>query len=196
MVRQEPMARATNVEAEAENAATLLGATLEFIDLEGDAHLEVRAVHAIKIAAILRRLRPGLLLAPSLVENQHPDHWRLGQIVRDAARLARYGGLQELRGMPPHAIGQLLYYAVTAEAEPRELPMFINVSDPQVIKKWNDSMAAHASQQQTRNYAELQITRARLHGLRAGVGHAIPLWPNDPVVLDSLAAIERSARSF
>ena len=57
-------------------------------------------------------------------------------------------------------------------------------------------MAAHASQQQARNYAELQLTRARLHGLRAGVGHAIPLWPNDPVVLTSLASWERSARRF
>jgi LmbE family N-acetylglucosaminyl deacetylase len=57
------------------------------------------------------------VLAPSVVENQHPDHARLGRMVRDAARLARYGGVKELR-LPPHAIGQLLFYAVTPEAEP------------------------------------------------------------------------------
>jgi hypothetical protein len=116
--------------------------------------------------------------------------------VRDAARLARYGGLAELRGTPPHAIDQLLYYAVTAEAEPRDLSLLIDVSDPKVIAAWTASMAAHASQQFTRNYAELQLTRARLHGLRAGVAHAIPLWPNDPVVLSSLASLDRSARRF
>jgi LmbE family N-acetylglucosaminyl deacetylase len=181
---------------EAQNAAAALGATIEFLELDGDAHLEVRAAHAIKIAAILRRLRPAILLAPSLVENQHPDHWRLGRLVRDAARLARYGGLAELRGMPPHAIDQLLYYAVTAEAEPRDLSLLIDVSDPKVIAAWTASMAAHASQQLTRNYAELQLTRARLHGLRAGVAHAIPLWPNDPVVLSSLVSLDRSARKF
>ena len=57
---------------------------------------------------VLRRLRPGIVLAPSLVENQHPDHARLGQLVRDAARLARYGGVKELRALPPHAIEQLV----------------------------------------------------------------------------------------
>ena len=58
---------------------------------------EVRVAHAIKLAGIIRRVRPGIVLAPSLVENQHPDHPRLGQLVRDACRLARYGGVKELR---------------------------------------------------------------------------------------------------
>lgn len=82
---------------EAERAAALLGVTLEFLELDGDAHLEVKTAHALTLARLLRRHRPGLVLAPSLVPNQHPDHWRLGQLVRDAARLARYGGLAELR---------------------------------------------------------------------------------------------------
>jgi hypothetical protein len=43
----------------------------------------------------------------------------------------------------------------------------------------------------------LQLTRARLWGARAGIGHAIPLFPNDPLVLDSLRDVERgSARKF
>ena len=37
------------------------------------------------------------------------------------ARLARYGGLKELRRQKPHAIGQLFFYAVTPEAEPRDI---------------------------------------------------------------------------
>jgi LmbE family N-acetylglucosaminyl deacetylase len=91
---------------EANRSAVLLGATLEFIELDGDAHLEVRVAHAIKLAGMIRRVRPGIVLAPSLVENQHPDHPRLGQIVRDACRLARYGGVKELRKLPPHVIEQ------------------------------------------------------------------------------------------
>ncbi len=182
--------------AEAEKAAALLGATLEFVTLDGDAHLEVRAAHAIKLATIIRRLRPAILLAPTLVENQHPDHWRLAQLVRDAARLARYGGLAELRDAPPHAVGHLFYYAVTADAEPRELPLLVDVSAPEAVSAWTAAMVAHESQQQTRNYAELQLTRARLNGLRAGVAHAIPLWPNDALVVDSLATLTSSARRF
>src|SRR5664280_854157 len=107
--------------AETKKSAALLGATLEFIELDGDAHLEVRVAHAIKLAGVLRRVQPEIVLAPSLVEDQHPDHARLGQLVRDAARLARYGGVKELRASPPHAIGQLLFYAITPEAEPSDI---------------------------------------------------------------------------
>jgi N-acetylglucosamine malate deacetylase 1 len=59
-------------------------------------------------------------VAPSPVENQHPDHACLGKLVRDAARLARFGGLRELLGQPPHAVKQLFFYAITPEAEAGE----------------------------------------------------------------------------
>jgi len=183
--------------AEAKQAAAVLGATLEFIELDGDAQLEVRAVHAIKLAAIIRRRRPEIVLAPSLEENQHPDHPRLGQLVRDACRLARYGGLQELRRQPSHAIGRLFYYAVTPEAEPRGItPVLIDVSAPELISAWTAAMQAHASQTSARRYVELQLARARLMGLRAGVEYAMALFPNEPLVFDSLAQTGRGARRF
>jgi LmbE family N-acetylglucosaminyl deacetylase len=183
--------------AEAKNSAALLGATVEFVEFNGDAHLEVRAAHAIKLAGIIRRVKPGIVLAPSLVENQHPDHPRLGQLVRDACRLARYGGVKELRRVPAHAIGQLFYYAVTPEAEPVNItPVLIDVSAPEILKAWTSAMEAHGSQTSARNYVELQLTRARLRGLRAGIGHAIALFPNDPLVMDSLAQASRGARRF
>ncbi|HEX3623930.1 MAG TPA: PIG-L family deacetylase [Verrucomicrobiae bacterium] len=183
--------------AEAKRAAAVLGATIEFIELDGDAHLEIRAVHSIKLAAVIRRHRPEIVLAPSLAENQHPDHWRLGKLVRDACRLARYGGIRELRKAPSHAIGQLFYYAVTPEAEPTDImPVLINVSASDILDSWTVSMQAHESQVSTRNYVELQLARARLKGLRAGVSHAIALYPNDPLVLDSLAQANRSSRQF
>jgi len=183
--------------AEAKKSAKLLGATVEFIELDGDAHFEVRVAHAIKLAGIIRRVRPGIVLAPSLVENQHPDHPRLGQLVRDACRLARYGGVKELRRLPPHAIEQLFYYAVTPEAEPANItPVLIDVSAPDILNAWTAAMETHASQAAARNYVELQLTRARLRGLRMGGGHAIALFPNDPLVLDSLAAMSRGARRF
>ncbi len=183
--------------AEAKKSAALLGATVEFVELDGDAHLEVRAAHAIKLAGIIRRVRPGIVLAPSLVENQHPDHPRLGQLVRDACRLARYGGVQELRQSPPHPVEQLFYYAVTPEAEPADItPVLIDVSEPEILADWKAAMEAHASQISARNYVELQLTRARLRGLRAGVSHAIALFPNDPIVLDSFGRASRGARGF
>ncbi|MBI3884214.1 MAG: PIG-L family deacetylase [Opitutae bacterium] len=182
---------------EAKHAAAALGATVEFIKLDGDAHLEIRAAHALKLARLIRQHRPHAVLAPSLVENQHPDHWRLGQLVRDATRLARYGGLRELKRRPPHAVGQLFFYAVSPDAEPRDtLPVLIDIAAPDIVAAWTAAMEAHASQLQTRNYVEFQLARARVNGMRAGLACAQALWPNDPLVFDSLAAMARSARRF
>ena len=46
-------------------------------------------------------------------------------------------------------------------------------------------MEAHHSQTTARNYVEVQLTRARMNGLRFGVGHAVALFPNDPLLFDS-----------
>jgi hypothetical protein len=121
----------------------------------------------------------------------------LGQLVRDATRLARYGGVKELRDQPPLAVEQLFYYAVTPEAEPADLArVLVDVSEASIVAAWTAAMEAHASQARTRNYVELQLTRARLNGLRAGIGHAIPLFPNDPLVIDSLERVRKGARTF
>ena len=182
---------------EARRAAAALGATIEFAALGGDAHFEERPAYAIKLAGLIRRHRPGLVLAPTVVENQHPDHVRLGRLVRDACRLARYGGLRELKRQAPHAIGQLFFYAVTPEAEPAGPGrLLVDVSAPAVLAAWTAAMEAHASQLQTRNYVELQLTRARLNGMRAGVGHAVPLFPSDAWVVGSLAGLGRGARRY
>ena len=182
---------------EAQRGAEILRATLELVELDGDAHLEVRPVHAIRLAGIVRRVRPQIVLAPSLVENQHPDHSRLGRLVRDACRLARYGGVAEHRDQPPHTIRQLLYYAVSPDAEPRDItPVLIDVSVAEVIADWTAAMGAHGSQMQTRNYVDLQLARARLNGLRAGIGYAVALFPNDPLVFESLDILSRGANHF
>jgi N-acetylglucosamine malate deacetylase 1 len=183
--------------AEARKSATLLGSTIEFIKLAGDAHLEVSVTHTIRLAEILRRIRPEVVVAPSPAENQHPDHACLGKIIRDAARLARFGGLQELRGQLPHAIKQLFFYAITPEAEPANItPVLIDVSVPEVVAAWTAAMQAHASQMLTRNYIDFQLTRARWFGARAGVEYAIALFPNEPLVFDSLAKAGRGTRQF
>jgi hypothetical protein len=61
---------------------------------------------------------------------------------------------------------------------------------------WKAAMAAHASQTSTREYVELLLTRARLLGLRAGVGYAQALYPADPLLVDGLAQLGRGARRF
>src|SRR5688572_19560616 len=177
---------------EARRGAELLGATIEFVEFGGDAHIELKAAHAITLAAIIRRVRPRVVLAPSLGQNQHPDHWRLGRLVRDAGRLARYAGVKELRRAKPHAIGQLFFYSISPDAESTDLGrVLVDVSAPEVVARWTSAMEAHASQLKTRRYVELQLTRARLNGLRAGVDHAMELFASDPIVVSDLAGVAR-----
>ncbi len=184
-------------EAETMRAAGLLGATVQFVDMGGDAHLEATPANALVLAALIRRVRPHVVLAPTLVSNQHPDHAVVGSLARDAARLARYGGLAELREQEPHAVTQVLFYAVTAEGEPRDTtPLLVDVSEAGVMTAWRAAMEAHGTQAKTRNYVELQLTRARLNGLRAGVEHAVALFSGDPVVVSSVSALARGARRF
>src|SRR5215210_4059737 len=60
-------------EAEARSAAALIGATLKFLDLGGDSHIEASVENTLKIARGIRAVRPEVLLAPTPLSNQHPD---------------------------------------------------------------------------------------------------------------------------
>lgn len=182
---------------EARRGAALLGASCRFLPLGPDARLEPRPRAAVVLAREIRRIRPGIVLAPSTVEDQHPDHVVVGRLVRDACRLARYGGLPELRALAPHAVGQLFFYAVTPDAEPAGSGrVLVDVSAPGLVEAWTEAMAAHASQLRTRNHVELQLARARVAGLRAGVAHAVALFPASPPVVAGLDALARGARRF
>ncbi len=181
---------------EAEAAAAKLGATLEWIDLGGDANIENSRAGARTIAAIIRRVKPGIVLTLTTEENQHPDHAAVGRMTRDAARLARYGGLAALRDLPRHTIRHLLYYAVTPDAAPRDRQAILYALTDEDVAVWREAMAAHASQMKTRDYGALQITRASLLGQNAGGGHAIALYPNDPLIVSDLDELGRGSRHF
>jgi bacillithiol biosynthesis deacetylase BshB1 len=183
-------------EKEATAAAGRMGARLEFLPLEGDARLEYRPANALEIARVVRRLRPHLLLAPSPEENQHPDHAKAGRLARDAARLARYGGLRGLEPHAPHAIDALYFYDVTGTgaAPPGLARVVVDVSD--AFETWKAAMECHRSQQATRDYVGLQVARARLLGAEIGVAHAMAVWAGDPIRLERLSDLQGSARRF
>jgi LmbE family N-acetylglucosaminyl deacetylase len=177
--------------AEAQRSAAILGVTLHFVRLVRDSGAD-GAANAKRLAAIIRKLRPGAVLAPTLVENQHPDHPRVGRLVRDAVRTARGGAAR--RSALARSIGPLFLYAVSPEAEPAGvLPMLLDISDPRVVATWKSAMDAHLSQRRSRDQAEFQLEGARVHGLRAGVEVAQPLYPDEPLVLESLAPLARRA---
>jgi N-acetylglucosamine malate deacetylase 1 len=179
---------------EAERAAHEMGATLQLIDMGGDANIEYSRAGARQLARIIREIRPAVVMAPTTEENQHPDHAAIARMARDATRLARYGGLVELKDLPQHAIEQLLFYPIGADAAPRDRQAILYPLSEDVLEIWRRAMAAHASQLQTRDYVDYQLARAKLLGQRAGVNHAMELFPNDPLVIDGLDQIAGSSR--
>lgn len=178
---------------EAQAAAAIIGAEVGFLELGGDCHLESTPNSAMAVAAEIRRFRPEIVLAPHPAENQHPDHAAAGRLARDAARLARYAGLQDLIDLPRHPISSLYFYSITGTFDPRP-DLIIDVSAVQ--KQWDAVIACHQSQMQTRAYPDLVGSRARMLGLAIGTSAAIGLWANDPIRLRSLSDVTLSSRIF
>jgi bacillithiol biosynthesis deacetylase BshB1 len=178
---------------EARAAARVIGAEIAFLDLGGDCNIAYAPENAVYLAREIREFRPDVVLAPHLGENQHPDHSAVGKLARDAARLARYGGLRQLLGLPAHPISSLYYYAITqVYVDPPQL--VIDVSD--VFAEWQAAIQCHGSQMKTRAYPDLVTARSRAWGAAIGVEYAAGLWLNDPVRVGSLAELPFSSRYF
>lgn len=178
--------------AESRAAARLIGAEVEFLDFGGDCHVRQTPENTVAFARQIRQFQPDIVLAPLLEENQHPDHPVIGRLVRDACRLARYGGLEDLRGLPVHHIGSLYYYNITMFTAPPHL--IIDVSDIQT--EWEAVIRCHQSQMKTRGYLELVKARARSLGASIGCDSAVGLWVNDPIRLNALSDLTLSSRNF
>jgi len=178
---------------EAARAAGVIGASLEFLDMGGDCHVESNAVNRFALARVIRQFQPNVVLAPSPDPNQHPDHVVVATMVRDASRFARFGGLQELKGLAPHSIDHLYYYSIT-QTFGQKPDIVVDVSE--VHKQWTEAMACHKTQMRTRSYMELVESRARALGAAIGADYAIGLWVNDPICLGSISELGRSSRHY
>ncbi len=182
-------------EAEARDAADLLGAEIHFLDFGGDARMERTKANALELARQIRRTKPDVVLSSVTTDDQHPDHIVIGQLAQEAARLARYGGIAELRPLESHSVAHHFQYAVTPGAEPRNATR-IRVDISAHYEKWIALMECHRTQLRTRRYIDLQTARARLLGIEAGVEYAQALFATDDLLVASLEEIPRSVRLF
>ena len=184
-------------EAEARSAAATLKATerLTFLDFGGDGQQVASAQNTIALARIIRETKPSMVFAPIPLPNQHPDHLVVGEVARNACRLARFGGLSPLKALPVHAVDSLWFYSLTASSD-ASLSSAVLVDISIVVELWKELMECHRTQISSRNYLDLQLARARQLGLMAGCPYAMALWPNDPPVLQRIGLLNRTARGF
>jgi N-acetylglucosamine malate deacetylase 1 len=146
----------------------------------------------LKIAAVVRRLRPTLVLAPYWGGPPgqgigHTDHQAAGFLVSHGVNFAHLRALHLDR--EPHAVAQIFYYLF-----PFELPPTVVVDISDYVDQWVAALTCHRSQfynPHTRRYDAIErfLAVARVRGFASGTDYAHaflapgPLTVDDPFVL-------------
>ena len=178
---------------ESMDAAKLIGADIEFLQMGGDCKIQDSPENAFLVARQIREFKPDIVIAPDTNENQHPDHAAAGKIARSAARFARYGGLAELKDLPVHSVSNLYYYAIT-QFFGSSPDILIDVTEVQ--KTWEKAMQAHQSQMKTKKYLEMILAWSKALGTAIGVNYAVGLKANEPIHLDNISDVTLSSRNY
>lgn len=180
-------------EEESRKAAELMGAKISFLDFGGDSHISRTNENAFQIAKAIRELKPNIVICPQPMDNQHPDHANVGQLVRNACRFARYGGIIELNELPAHTIDSLFFFPSTPNLESRP-DILIDITGEKEM--WEKVMSLHETQMKSRKYSELLLTMSHYYGMTIGVDYAWGLFRNDPIVIEDLNSITQSTPKF
>ena len=142
LTRGETASRGTVEEraAEASRAAAVLGLTLrQTLDL-GDGRLDDTPAIRVAVVAVLRRLRPRLVLTHH-EEEPHPDHGATARIVRAAAYLAGLARWEPDAGPGRHRPHAVLHFGL-----PRWVPPSFVVDIAPWAERKQQAIACHASQ--------------------------------------------------
>ena len=139
-------------EREAHEAGRRGGYRVRILDYK-DTQIEDTTSTVQDIARIIREEKPRLIFAPYHTNNRshldgraHPDHTALGNIVRKAARIAKFTNAP-IKG-DAHQTDGIIYYMLPIHTKPS---FTIDVSD--VIDELPNLWKAHASQTKLRDGA-------------------------------------------
>jgi N-acetylglucosamine malate deacetylase 1 len=141
----------------------------------------------LKIAAVVRRLRPTMVLAPYWGGPPgrgigHTDHQAAGYLVSHGVNFAHLRALP-LEGQP-HAVSTMLYYLF-----PQELPPTVVVDISDYGDHWVAALQCHRSQfynPQTQRCEAIErfLAVARAHGFARGIGYAHAFIVPGPLTID------------
>ena len=187
---------AADREAEANAAARILNVShREALDLP-DGNVQNTLENRLKIAAVLRRLRPRVVILPYW-QGRHPDHYTTATLGYEACFLS---GLAKIETPPtpdgqptkPHRPFKILYASLYADVR----PTFVVDISPFVEQRLQ-SLLAYRSQygQQTtgtglfvpeEDIRERTFATARHYGLLAGVRYAEPFVQKEVALAEDL----------
>jgi len=178
--------------AEAEEAARILCVShREALDLP-DGNVENTLQNRIKIASVLRRLRPRVVILPYWT-GRHPDHYTTATLGYEACFVS---GLSKLEipgsALAPHRPYKILYASLYADVR----PSFVVDITPYVEQRLQSLLAyrsQYANQQAggglfvpEEDIRERTFATARHYGLLAGVRYAEPFVQKEVGLVDDL----------
>ena len=189
---------AADREAEAEAAARLLNvAHREALDLP-DGNVENTLLNRLNLAAVLRRLRPRVVILPYW-QGRHPDHYTSATLGYEAcfvsglAKIAIPG--QSGEPNPPHRPYKILYASLYADVR----PTFVVDITPFVEQRLQSLLSyrsQYAAQSQRgglfvpeEEIRERTFATARHYGLLAGVRYAEPFVQKEVSLVNDLMCI-------
>jgi bacillithiol biosynthesis deacetylase BshB1 len=175
--------------AEAEAAATILNvAHREALDLP-DGNVENTQPNRLKIAAVLRRLQPRVVILPYW-QGRHPDHYTTATLGYEACFASGLAKL-DIPGAP-HRPYKILYASLYADVR----PSFVVDITPYIEQRLK-SLLAYRSQYANQasgstlfvpedDIRERTFSTARHYGLLAGVRYAEPFVQKEVGLVDDL----------
>jgi N-acetylglucosamine malate deacetylase 1 len=173
---------------EAVNAARVLGSDLINTYDWGDTKLFDNYERRIELAALIRKYRPDIILAPYPhvghgKRQSHPDHVACGQIVINAANYAT------LKKMPiegePHFVKRIFHYFLPPGLSPS---FVVDITDH--FEQWIEALKCHRSQflnpEKSRDYIWSLESLARSFGSQVGCRYGQGFYHIEPMRITDL----------
>jgi len=193
LTRGESGTRGTSVEREAEasEAARILQVEhREALDLP-DGNVQNTYENRLKIAGVLRRLRPRVVILP-FWEGRHPDHYTTATLGYEACFVSGLSRIALAGNEPPHRPYKILYASLYAGVR----PTFVVDITPHIETRLQALLAyrsQYADQQDGSGLfvpeAEIRdrtFSTARHYGLLAGVRYAEPFVQKEVALVEDL----------
>ena len=178
-------------EAEANEAGRILNvAHREALDLP-DGNVQNTYENRLKIAGVLRRLRPRVVILPYW-QGRHPDHYTTSTLGYEACFVSGLARVSLEGGDAPHRPYKILYASLYADVR----PSFVVDISPHMETRLQALLAyrsQYADQQDggglfvpESEIRERTFATARHYGLLAGVRYAEPFLQKEVALVDDL----------
>ena len=184
--------------AEREAEAIAAGAILQVAHREAldlpDGNVQNTYENRLKIAAVLRRLRPRVVILPYW-QGRHPDHYTSATLGYESCFLSGLSRLDLPSGHAPHRPYKILYASLYADVRPT-----FTVDISPFIEDRLQALLAYRSQYANQDEGgalfvpeeeirERSFATARHYGLLSGVRYAEPFVQKEVALVDDLMTL-------